>query len=136
MTIQKTQFIKFRAMPGAGSVRIALTSGHIFEITEDDWAEIPSFAAREARAAGCMDEDQFNALRAMVESGQVSDEGGQKFDRAEEIKNAMLDILDMGDEKMFDKDGRPLVQILTDRCGFQVTANERNEIWTQLQTQG
>lgn len=114
--------MKFYPPEGAQELQIALTSGHTCLITEDG-NEIPALFHKEAIAKGCRIE---NVVDAKVDSADP------QFDRRAKIAEAIDDMVDAGDQEEFTNDGKPDVRAVSKRVGFNVTREERDEIWTAM----
>jgi hypothetical protein len=98
---------------------IGLTSGYTMTIpNHQDGVEVHARFRREAIARGClpvgMNED-------------VEEPTG--FDRAKVIRKNIQDMLEAEDPDLFTKDGKPVLKLLADRCGFTIDRNEVNRVW-------
>lgn len=119
---------KFRTLPGRGSVRIALTSGHETWVTEELAPLEPVFHAA-ALAAGCISEDMLSELSGLA---SLADDTKGKKPKLETIAEVMAAMLDSGEEAYIDETGKPILELLSDKCGFRVTAKERDQVFERL----
>lgn len=118
---------KFRTLPGRGAVRIALTNGHETYVTEELEPLAPQFH-KAALVEGCISEEMLSELKNMSAANELTD----KKPRLTIIAEVMANMLDSGEESLFDESGKPYVTMLSDQCGFKVTAKERDAVFERL----
>ena len=112
--------MKFRSTTGQ-DVHIGLTSGHSCVVTSTP-TEIPAIFHREAIARGCTPDGVSDEV-APVNTG---------FDREQTIIDALNGMLDGGDEKDFNTNGKPDLRALNAKVGFTVARDEADRIWDAL----
>lgn len=153
---------RYCTLPGQTPVRLTSLDGNIIIIGED-LRDIPEQFILDARAAGCLTEDELATLKArLLEAGE-----GQTFgapvtgtlidfpgvglvttptlpgdstnngftqapgttvvtDRATQIKDAVAELINVGNAADFTSAGVPKVEILQEKLGFNITAAERD----------
>jgi hypothetical protein len=145
---------KFCTIPGLPEVRIAGTSGHIVIIGETPKV-IPSIYVLEAKGKGCITEAELESLKARFAAaagpvevpviippvvGNLLDDKnfpdlpgksgavdtGLDKERFDKIMFAVIELVNLGDPINFDKNGKPKVAALTEKCGFEVSGPERD----------
>lgn len=109
--------MKFRSTTGH-DVHISLTSGHTCVVTPES-TEIAAIFHREAIARGCTPEGVSDEV-VPVNTG---------FDREKAITDALNAMLDGGDEKDFNTNGKPDLRALNAKVGFTVARDEADRIW-------
>lgn len=109
--------MKFRSTTGH-DVHISLTSGHTCVVTPEP-TEIAAIFHREAIARGCTPEGVSDEV-VPVNTG---------FDREKAITDALNAMLDGGDEKDFNANGKPDLRALNAKVGFTVARDEADRIW-------
>ena len=109
--------MKFRS-PTGQDVHIGLTSGHACIVTPTP-TEIPAIFHREAIARGCTPDGVSDEV-APVNTG---------FHREQSIIDALNAMLDGGDEKDFNTNGKPDLRALNAKVGFTVARDEADRIW-------
>lgn len=112
--------MKFRSTTGQ-DVHIALTSGHTCVVTSTP-TEIAAMFHREAIARGCTPEGVSDEVTP-VNTG---------FDREKTIIDALNAMLDGGDEKDFNTNGKPDLRSLNAKLGFTIARDEADRIWDAL----
>ena len=112
--------MKFRSTTGH-DVHISLTSGHTCVVTPEP-TEIGAIFHREAIARGCTPEGVSDEV-VPVNTG---------FDREKAITDALNAMLDGGDEKDFNTNGKPDLRALNAKVGFTVARDEADRIWDAL----
>lgn len=112
--------MKFKS-PSDEPLHIALTSGHSIVI-EADGTETPAIFHKEAIARGAMP----------VGIEEAAPLEGQKFDRAQVIKNAINQMLDAADEDSFTKDGKPDLRKLKAIVGFGIDREEADKLFSEV----
>ena len=115
--------MKFRTL--SGTRRIATLKGHVF-IVGEDFVDVPEEAIDEVKAAGCISEEDYKALKKKLMedeggSGSDPDEDPEEKERAAmkvqqkkqhdeiilKIKDAMLDAIAEHGEEVLTKHGIP-----------------------------
>lgn len=112
--------MKFKS-PSDEPLHIALTSGHSIVI-DPEGTETPAIFHKEAIARG--------AMPVGIEDAPELE--GQKFDRAQVIKDAMNKMLDSADEDSFTADGRPDLRKLRGIVGFTVSREEADKLFAEV----
>lgn len=124
--------MKFRAPKNKpDGVYLALTSSHTFVIPAataeaPHGVDVPQRFHRHAVAEGCLPE----GVPDDVESDHVEDTKPMLIERA---IRSMLDNPQEGD---FTGDGKPNVTKLSAKCGFNVSAGERDAAWAAIADDG
>lgn len=120
--------MKFRAPKSKSEgVYLALTSGHTFVIPAataeaPDGVEVPSRFHKHAIAEGCLPQGVVD-----------EDESAPAQDTKESlIQRAIRSMLDAVQEGDFTSDGKPNVTKLSAKCGFNVSAGERDTAWAAI----
>lgn len=113
--------MKFRS-PTNEPVSLGLTTGHT-AVVGVEYTEIDARFNREAIAAGCIPEG--------VETPPKADDV-PNFDRKQVIINAMNDMMDGAVEGDFTRDGKPAIERLTARIGFNIDRAERDAVWNEI----
>lgn len=120
-----TEHIKFKS-PTANAVHVALSSGNTAVVGPDP-RTLPVIFHREAVAKGCI---------PVVEGQDVQEVAVQAdapgFDRRAVILDAMETLVQGENPADFIGDGRPDVRAVSRVAGFQITAEERDTLWTDL----
>jgi len=153
---------KYCVLPGQKPVRIASISGHVVIIGEEP-REIPDIFVHEARAAGCHTEANIADLKSrLFEGGAVQGnssqdaslgtgqgqlsltgqvEGGKGPDKSEaekkfeEIKAATIEILNTGNPDDMTGNGKPKVETLESKLGYQVSGPERDAAFDAVEAE-
>ena len=112
--------MKFKS-PSEEPMHIALTSGHSIVI-EPEGTEVPAIFQKEAIARGAMP----------VGIEEAAPLEGQKFDRAQVIKDAINQMLDSADEESFTNDGKPDLRKLRGIVGFTVSREEADKLFAEV----
>ena len=112
--------MKFKSTTGE-DVFIALTNGHT-TVVGKDYTEIDKMFHKQAIALGCLPEG--------VEPEVTS--SGNGFDRKKVIADAINVMLDGGNEKDFNTNGKPDLRALNARVGFTVPRDEADAIWEEV----
>lgn len=113
--------MKFRS-PTDEPVYLALTNGHC-TVVGVDYTEIDPRFNREAIAAGCIPEGVEIPAEPKAEPS---------FDRKQVILDAMNDMMDGAVDGDFTRDGRPSIDRLTARIGFNIDRAERDAVWAEI----
>ena len=71
------------------------------------------------------------SARPFDASDESTDADLDDAERLEKIGEAVMS-LDEKNVALWDRHGSPLVAVLADRCGFKVTAGERDRVWAEL----
>lgn len=126
--IMSMQWKKFRS-PNSSVRRVALLSGHVFEIGLE-YVNLPEFAWSEAYRAGCMSEDM--AVNNSVPSEllkALSDEATEM----DKIKEIILDAIEVSERSAFKKDGNPNLVYLTHKLGYRPEPGLVGKVWFRIQ---
>ena len=122
---------KYSVLPGQAPVRLAsIDGGHTIIIGETP-RQIPEQFEREAIANGCFSETMLAGLQARFQGPIGSDDEGKKdegdddADRFEKIRAAVIEIINAGNPTDL-TGGKPKVDILSAKVGFEVTGAERD----------
>jgi hypothetical protein len=147
---------KFCTLPGQEAITLStIHGGHGCRIGETP-RTVPLFFHQEALAKGAYTEEQLNDLTARLAgsttpvvltepdltlaqtaAGQSLDADNDGFtappgapsqnaDRTEQIKAAVIDLINCGNPADFTSSGSPKVESLKDKLGFDVTGPERD----------
>jgi hypothetical protein len=146
---------KYCVLPGQEPVRLASLSGHVILIGENP-RDIPEEFLGDARAAGCLSEEELEGLKLRLLGGtkvppasiadppQTSPTNLEKdedsfpsppgslesdSDRAEKIKAAVIELINAGNPNDFTGNGVPKVEALKEKLGFEVSAPERDSAY-------
>jgi hypothetical protein len=147
---------KYCVLPGQQPVRLASTTGHVIIVgetprdiptlfieeargkgcyTEKEVADIKSRIMGEASPGQKTDSDsqqgEFGALMGQGQQGSLStpDAGkaGEEADpRVEAIKNATIEILNIGNPEELTSGNKPKVEALEAKLSYQISAQERD----------
>lgn len=112
--------MKFKS-PSEEPMHVALISGHSIVI-EPEGTEVPAIFQKEAIARGAMP----------VGIEEAAPLEGQKFDRAQVIKDAINQMLDSADEESFTNDGKPDLRKLRGIVGFTVSREEADKLFAEV----
>ena len=116
--------MKFKSTTGE-DLPIALISGHTAVVTPEGVMLDKRFH-KEAIARGC------------VVVGLEDDEPvkGDKppFNREAHIEKVIRDMLESSDDSYFTQQGLPKAEKLNELCGFTVSKEERETIWTKVES--
>lgn len=113
--------MKFRS-PTAQPLHVALTTGHTC-VVPPEGAEIDQIFHREAISRGAIP-------GSITEDAKPAPSTG--FDRKALIAGAMNAMLDGGDEKDFNSDGKPNLREVNSRIGFQASREEVDAVWAEV----
>lgn len=109
-----------------GDCFIGLTSGHTFIVPGGkEGIAVPTRHFKEAVAKGC------------IPVGQVPEDDGAEFDRAAVLR-AVLEKLAATDptapdsSALFDGNGNPRLEKVSERCGFTVSRREVTAAWNDV----
>jgi hypothetical protein len=122
--------MKFRTR--SGMVRLGSPTGHVHTLTEE-WAELHERFHKEAYASGCVSEDMAAVLATLdkpAPDGEKPLHGDAA--RMDKVKVAIRKMLDGNEQKNFTAAGIPDLRILRAVADFEVTSDERDEAWRQV----
>lgn len=124
--------MKFRS-PTPKPIKVDLLSGHTAIVTEE-WRELPPIFHKEAIAQGCLSDNMTQeGVNATIERAAPA------FDRLKVIKEAIIEMLEEGEEdpkrheSNFTGAGLPDLRILGARVGFRVDKAEMMSVWAELE---
>lgn len=104
------------------STHIALSSGHTFIVPHDRAGiEVPTRFRREAIARGCI-----------PVGDEPESEEAAGFDRDAVIREKLKFMLEADDTSMFTSDGKPVLDKLSQLCGFALSRSEVNRVWDAM----
>lgn len=127
-----------------GEIRVAAQPGYVQTVTEE-WAELHERFHKEAYAAGCISEDMLEILSTATAqvgataTAALKSEGDQEkvlqgdSARLEKVKAAIKKMLDSDEPKNFTSAGLPDLRVLRAVADFEVSGDERDEAWKQVQ---
>ena len=128
------EYKKFKAFGyGVEGLRVAMTTGHVFVIPEDDWVKVPEFAWKEVFAAGATSEDTIKASAITKDVLKVVELKRGTEDKKQQIKAVILKWIENNELDKFNKDGRPTSPLISKEVGFSVTNGVRDEVWFLIQ---
>jgi hypothetical protein len=78
--------------------------------------------------APAKEEDAPDTTKTTEVAGKPGDDA---LERGKTITDVML-ALDPADEAHFTKSGKPDAKVLSEKCGFLVSASERDELWAAI----
>lgn len=111
---------RFRS-PHDKPISLGLTTGHM-AVVGIDWTELEPRFRKLAVAEGC----EVEGVDA------PKDDSTPQPTKDELILAAMRKMLDSTDPTAFTKDGKPDLEKLSGVAGFNVSATERNRVWTKF----
>lgn len=104
------------------STHLSLPSGHTLVVTSDKAGTIvPLRFRKEAIARGCIPVGM-----------EEETEEGQPFDREAVIREKIKLMLESDDSSMFTTDGKPVLDKLSNLCGFTLSRSEVNRVWDAM----
>lgn len=113
--------MKFRS-PTAAPLHVALTTGHTC-VVPPEGIELDQIFHREAISRGAIPGSITGEEKQAIATG---------FDRKALIASAMNAMLDGGDEKDFNTDGKPNLREVNSRIGFQASREEVDAVWAEV----
>ncbi|MES2488546.1 MAG: hypothetical protein V4607_02055 [Pseudomonadota bacterium] len=118
--------MKFRA-PGREPITLALLSGHTLTVTNEPAGTpvSPEFR-REAISKGC------EPIGLDLGTGKKVSKADKK--RADDIVAGLNKMLDSDDDDLFDASNKPDLAKLSKTVGFDVTAEERDQHWSVIES--
>lgn len=121
--------------PDGTDIHLYLANGHKAIVGEEP-RTLPRQFWKKAAQEGCRTTDMPKDMPSAPEGG----EGDDEFSRRKLIKDAMLDALehaegDEGYEDAFTANGIPNARWLSEKCGFNVTAVDRDDVWREVQAE-
>lgn len=115
-------------------IRVAMTSGHVFIISSDDWTEIPEFAWKDAYSSGATSEDTVQAAAMSDEVLQIVETKSNVEDRKIQAKKIIKGWIEANDLDKFSKNnGKPKSTEIGKILKCQFPNGIRDEVWYQLQ---
>lgn len=131
MTMTNLKFKNFKSIDGTEKY-IINTLGWSFRINHE-WFPVPEYAWQDCYAEGCISEDQVkNTIASEVEKSVV-DTLTKVRDREDSLKAIVRDWYENNEKDKFDKQGQPKTLALKEAAGLQISVQERNKIWRELQ---
>ena len=128
------EYKKFKAYGhGDEGIRVALTTGHVFIIPNDDWVKIPEFAWKEVFASGAVSEDTIKADSITKDVLKAVEMKRGNEDKKQQIKAVVQGWVDDNELDKFNKDGKPSSPLIAKEVGFAVTNGVRDEVWFLMQ---
>jgi len=78
----------------------------------------------------------ISTMEEVKKAGDVMEKENERQLREGAIAEAMTMIMSAGDEKMLIANGMPDVRAIKDYCGHEVTAEERNNVYSRMKKKG
>lgn len=123
-------------------VMLALSNGHTVAVSHDKPTPLHPRFHRKAVEKGCMPESVVIASReAGVNIDGSEEDVNTEATRSEIVLRNIAQMVEQADSnpelqpQFFTGDGRPDVNVLSARCGFKVTAGERDKAWATYQNE-
>lgn len=111
--------MRMRAPEDKEMVRVANTAGHTF-IVGKQWTEVPERFRRALVAEGAVIEGM---------EGEDPKPGGVPVSQEDMVLNTVRDMVDEGKAEDFGNDGKPKVEAISKRAGFNVSRHQRDKAW-------
>jgi len=123
---------RFKSTTGE-DVRIALLSGHVF-LVGSEWKDLPEFAWSDAYAQRCISEDMITGNGSVGVTTEVMAKMDHIALAKEEIKGAILEAMEEGNESFFNKmNGVPKVSAISEKLGKKANQQYVREVWYRIQ---
>lgn len=123
----------FKSFTGT-TIRVAMTTGHVFLIGCDDWVSIPQFAWQASYSEGATSEDTVQAAAMSDDVLQIVKIKTNVEDRKLQAKEIIKGWVEENNLEMFRKnDGKPKSNEIGKILKCQFPNGLRDEIWYQLQ---
>lgn len=120
-----------------GPIMVPLLNGHTVSVTDkDEGTPLHPRFHKKAVELGAMPVEVY---RAMQKEGVADGDEVSTFDRQEIIIRNISQMVEQAElnpdlqKQYFTNDGRPDAQVISTRCGFKVTAGERDRAWDSYQ---
>ena len=118
--------MKFKS-PTGKDIQINLDNGHSGTVFADRFEDLHPMFHREALMAGAITDNMD--LKA-IES--ATEEGGTAMVRKDRIRDAIIELLDGGDQENFTQSGQPKLAKVRELVGFGIDREEMMAVWAEI----